>query len=1335
MSRRSRLALIWGSSILGLAFLLVLVAVLVVRSGWLREHVRQRLVTEVERATGGRAEIGSFDFDWRSLTLRVNDLVIHGTEPSGAPPLLRVDSVTAVLKIVSFLERLTDIQSVDVKRPQVHLMVRPDGTTNVPQPKTPVSKKPAVETLLNLAIGRFSVQDGSFDANSSKNPWNAAGQNLRAQFLYNRRTPSYHGDISIRPLHVQISNDLPVDMGATASLSVEKNRVTISRARIDTEHSNAEFSAVIRNFLSPEWQLEYKAHLSMDELTRMLRVGTRSEGIILIGGSASFRDFGHYLLTGALHSAGLSFHQGVLHLRDVRADAAFRADPEKIDLSGLRLSALGGTFNGRARIEKLDRFRLEGEGNNLDVRRIAELVGSQRPPWDGLLSGPLELNGLLSDLNLGKFDARAQLVLSPAPDMVPVHGALDVTYDGYRGTVALGRSFVQLPSTRADFDGTLGRQLRVHFETASLGELLPAIEMASRNTPSELPIELQHGSAAFNGTINGPLNSPQVAGHIALTNFTYSKTKVDSLTADIVAQNSSLEVRNGNLIRGSLRVTLAVTVALRDWKPDPGGALTASGSLQGARVQDLLALADKQDLPAAGTLSTSAQITGTTATPLVKADVTVTNGSFYDEPFDRLTAHVDYLNRLVTIADARLHAGARELSFHGAYSHSAGDFETGQLTFEATSGRLPLDQFHFLAGHGPAIAGDAQFNAKGAVTISKTRAGQLAFQLTSLNADVTGERMQVAHRPIGALRFTAKTAGTSLAAHLESGFANCTIRADGEWRLADDHPGHAEIAFTKLDLAALDAWLAPPASSFKVAGLVEGKATISGPALKPEAWIATLDIPQFEIAPLAGDIAGGNRQAMTLRNQGPIRLAVQNSVVGIESARLVAQNTNLSLTGSVSLRDQNPLDLRVTGNLNLAVLENFHPDLVSSGMLTADATVRGPLTQPSIAGRAQLKDANLNMATLPNGISNASGVILFTGDRATIQSFTGESGGGRVNVTGFASYTGSDAAFHFELIASQVRVRYPEGVSTVASARLTWTGSTQRSLVSGTARIQRTGFNPRTDFASILAKSSEPVRTPATRTGFLGGMNFDIQIDTSPDVMVQSALAQQIQAEAALRLRGTLSNPVLLGRINITQGETTFFGNKYIINQGSISFYNPVKLEPILNIDLQTRARGIDVTLTISGPMNKLNVTYRSDPPLQFSDIVALLATGRTPASDLSLTARQSASAQSWQQLGASALVGQAIANPVAGRLQRFFGVSRIKIDPQLTGVENPQARLTLEQQVTPDITFTYITNVTRSNPQVVRIEWALNRIWSIVAVRDESGIFGLDFYYKKRLK
>ena len=85
--------------------------------------------------------------------------------------------------------------------------------------------------------------------------------------------------------------------------------------------------------------------------------------------------------------------------------------------------------------------------------------------------------------------------------------------------------------------------------------------------------------------------------------------------------------------------------------------------------------------------------------------------------------------------------------------------------------------------------------------------------------------------------------------------------------------------------------------------------------------------------------------------------------------------------------------------------------------------------------------------------------------------------------------------------------------------------------------------------------------------------------------------------------------------------------------------------------------------------------------------------------------------------------------------LQRFFGVSRLRIDPTLPGLEtnNPQARVTLEQQVTPEITFTYITNVTSSNPQVVRVEWSLSKQWSVVALREENGVFGLDFFYKKQ--
>ncbi|HXJ44330.1 MAG TPA: translocation/assembly module TamB domain-containing protein, partial [Bryobacteraceae bacterium] len=1061
------------------------------------------------------------------------------------------------------------------------------------------SKSP-VETILDLAVGRFTVQSGVFEVNSQRTPWSAAGENLRAQVDFNALTPSYRGHISVQPLHLKISNNLPVDVGATVSLTIQRNRATISRARLETARSEAEFSGNMRNFSSPQWSFQYNVRLSLDELLRTLRFRQRPQGIVLIGGSVSFHDFGHYLLAGNLRMGPLSFGHDRMGIRDVRGESAFRMDPEKMDFSGIRLTAAEGDFTGRARVEKLDRFRLDGELSRFDLRRMAQFFTPQRLPWDGVLSGAVEMNGLVSDLYRGRFDARGRLAISPAPGSAPVEGVIDASYNGQLRTIDLGNSFLQLPATRLDFAGTLGRQLRVHLRSTNLDDLLPALDLASPGAPQTMPVKLQKGVAVFDGTVAGSLNAPQLTGHAAVTNAAYAQEKIDAAAADIAVQKSELRVQNATLTRGGMRGQLSATLALQDWKLYDAGALAATASVRGADLKDVLALAGKQGLPVAGTLSASAQVTGTVGTPLIKADVTASKGSIYSEPFDRLAAHMDYRNRLVTVANLQLDAGSRELKGSAAYSHAAGDFESGRITFQVATNRMPLNEFQFVRENRTSVAGSAQLTAKGSAEV-KNKAGNVALQVTELSTEVNGQDLQVDQKAVGTVHLTANTQGSTLAARLESEIASSTIRAEGQWRLTPGYPGSAQLTFTKLDLGTLESWLARPTHDMPVAGSLEGKLTIAGPALQPEAWTAALEIPRLEISPAQRGLGAGAPQAI-LKNAEPVRLTLKNAVVHVESARLTGPATNITLAGNVSLKDaKNPLDLRLNGTIDLTVLERLDRDLSASGALVTDATIRGPLTLPLVAGQMQLKDANISLATFPNGLSNANGVILFSGDRATIQNLTGESGGGKVSVTGFVSYVSGEPAFRFEVAASQMRVRYPEGVSTVADAKLSWTGTLQRSLASGAITILRTGFNARTDLGSVLAKSAEPVRTPATRTGLLGGINFDIQIETSPDVLVQSALAQQIQAEASLRLRGSPSNPVLLGRINITEGELTFFGNKYTINQGSISFFNPVKVEPILNVDLQTRARGIDVTLTISGPMSKLNVSYRPDPPLQFS--------------------------------------------------------------------------------------------------------------------------------------
>jgi translocation and assembly module TamB len=104
--------------------------------------------------------------------------------------------------------------------------------------------------------------------------------------------------------------------------------------------------------------------------------------------------------------------------------------------------------------------------------------------------------------------------------------------------------------------------------------------------------------------------------------------------------------------------------------------------------------------------------------------------------------------------------------------------------------------------------------------------------------------------------------------------------------------------------------------------------------------------------------------------------------------------------------------------------------------------------------------------------------------------------------------------------------------------------------------------------------------------------------------------------------------------------------------------------------------------------------------------------------------------------MGESALVGKALADPMANRLQRVFGVSQLKIDPTFTnGSQLPQAQITLQQRVADNITFTYVTALNAANGQTIQVEVALSPQWSATAIRDYNGIFSINLLYKKQFR
>jgi len=206
---------------------------------------------------------------------------------------------------------------------------------------------------------------------------------------------------------------------------------------------------------------------------------------------------------------------------------------------------------------------------------------------------------------------------------------------------------------------------------------------------------------------------------------------------------------------------------------------------------------------------------------------------------------------------------------------------------------------------------------------------------------------------------------------------------------------------------------------------------------------------------------------------------------------------------------------------------------------------------------------------------------------------------------------------------------------------------------------------------------------------------------------------------------------VLLGRIGIQEGELSFAGKRYTVSRGEVTFANPFRIEPILNLSVQARVQQYDISMDFIGPPDRLTLTYRSDPPLPTRDILALLVAGSS-----STSTGEGATNQPVPELGASSLLSQALTAQIGNRLDRLFGAGRIRVDPQLSGLDRPlDASVAFEQQISDNLTVTYITNVASVREQIIRGEWAISQRYSLAAVRDQNGLVGVNLQMTLRFR
>jgi translocation and assembly module TamB len=386
------------------------------------------------------------------------------------------------------------------------------------------------------------------------------------------------------------------------------------------------------------------------------------------------------------------------------------------------------------------------------------------------------------------------------------------------------------------------------------------------------------------------------------------------------------------------------------------------------------------------------------------------------------------------------------------------------------------------------------------------------------------------------------------------------------------------------------------------------------------------------------------------------------------------------------------------------------------------------LKKPDLIGQIKFVNANVAMLDFPNGLSQMNGTLVFNRDRLEVQSLTAQTGGGKLSLGGYLTYR---QGIYADLMVkgTDIRVRYPQGVSSIASAQLHLQGAQSNLLLSGDILITRFALNSNLDLAAFAAQPGA-ITAPPDPKSLMNHVRLDIHVTSAPQLDFRNSYAR-LAGDVDLRVRGTAANPAILGRITITEGNATFAGVQYRLQRGDIYFSNPVRIEPIIDLDAAARVRDYDVVIGLHGTVGKLNLSYRSEPPLPQADVVALLALGRTQEEAQIYREQQAAAGANTTT---NAILGGALNATVSNRVQRLFGLGSVKIDPSFVGsLGNSTARITVEQKIGKNTTVTYATNVNSTAQQLIGGQIDITHNTSLVVQRDESDVFSTVIKFRKQ--
>src|SRR5579863_543259 len=463
-------------------------------------QVRHRVVTELERITGGRVELGGFHTVPFRFLVDVRNLTIHGREAPGEVPYVHVDRLVAEVKLIAVLGAEFGFHSVVLDHPVVHIILYPDGTTNQPGPQlNAISMGDSIQRLFSLSINHLEIRRGELQWNDRKIPLDFVANDVSANMAYSTLHRHYEGDLWLGKIETQVQDFRPVSWALETHFAFNRDGFELKSLKADAGRSHLQLSGRLVDFGQPSVVGQYDATVDLLEAGAILHHPEVRHGVLQATGNGSWGGV-QFSSTGNLAVRDLEWRDEFLNLHAASLGTQFTINPQRVWLSNVSGKLLGGQVNGDAEVinwlpwlpankkvqpktPNAQKGTVRLRFKDLSAQEIATALSSSARPLlhmnlAGAASGTVETHWKGTP-----HEAETSITLDVAAPPQPSRGQLPLdaharaVYRNFAGELEVSELNAATRATQVHATGTLSTHaaLKLSINTSDLGEWEPVL--------------------------------------------------------------------------------------------------------------------------------------------------------------------------------------------------------------------------------------------------------------------------------------------------------------------------------------------------------------------------------------------------------------------------------------------------------------------------------------------------------------------------------------------------------------------------------------------------------------------------------------------------------------------------------------------------------------------------------------------------------------------------------------------------------------------------------------------------------------------------------------------